>query len=71
MTQSIYLRPGTMAYAASKLGVSLPTVYRLVRDGRLRTYRIGRAQRCTDEAIRDCIARLEAETRTGRTAVAP
>jgi excisionase family DNA binding protein len=51
-----------MAYAAAKLGVRLPTAYKLAHEGRLRTYQIGRARRCTEEAISDCIRRLEAET---------
>jgi excisionase family DNA binding protein len=58
-----YLKPGSMPYAAAKLGVSLPIVYRLVKDGRLRTYRIGRAHRCSDQAIQDCIHTLEQQTR--------
>jgi excisionase family DNA binding protein len=65
---SEYLRPGSMPYAAAKLGVSLPTAYKLAREGRLRTYQIGRARRCTDDAIAQCIALLEAETRTRGTA---
>ena len=63
MTESVFLRPGSMSWAAAKLGVSLPITYRLVREGRLRTYQIGRARRCTDEAVSECIKTLEAETR--------
>jgi len=58
-----YLKPGSMPYAAAKLGVSLPIVYKLIKEGRLRSYRIGRAHRCSDDAIADCIRSLEAETR--------
>ena len=61
-----------MPYAAAKLGISLPSTYRLAREGRLRTYQIGRARRCTDEAISDCIRTLEAETRAkGSSLLAP
>jgi excisionase family DNA binding protein len=58
---SDYLRPGSIPYASAKLGVSLPTTYKLIKQGYLRTYRIGRAHRCTDEAIADCIRTLEGE----------
>jgi excisionase family DNA binding protein len=57
-----YLRPGSIPYAAAKLGISLPTAYKLIKQGYLRTYRIGRAHRCTDEAIATCIRTLESET---------
>lgn len=52
----------TLAYAGARLGASLPTVYRLIRDGKLRTYKIGaKGRRISDQAIADCIALLEAE----------
>lgn len=60
---SEYLRPGSLPFAAAKIRVSVPTVYRLIRQGYLRTYRVGRAHRCTDEAIADCIRTLESESR--------
>ncbi len=56
---SEYLRPGSIPYAAARLGVSVPTTYKLIKQGYLRTYRIGRAHRCADDAIADCIRTLE------------
>jgi excisionase family DNA binding protein len=57
------VRPGSMAYAAAKLRVSVPTAYRLAHEGHLRTYLVGRARRVSDQAIEDCIRSLEAQTR--------
>lgn len=61
-------KPGSLKYAAAKIGVSLPTLYLLIASGKLRTYHIGRAHRVSDEAIANCIEQLEedsAEARAG------
>jgi excisionase family DNA binding protein len=56
------IKPFTLAYAGAKLGASLPTVYRLIHTGKLRTYKVGvKGRRVSDAAIADCIALLEAE----------
>lgn len=55
-------KPGSLSAAARKLGVSLPTLYDLIKAGKLRTYHVGRAHRCSEAAIADCIAQLEAES---------
>ena len=60
-----YVRPDSIQHAAAKLGVSIPTVYQLIKARKLRVYRIGRAIRVTDEAIAECICELEADTRAG------
>jgi excisionase family DNA binding protein len=52
----------SMGYAAAQIGVCKRTAYDLVRRGILRTYKVGRARRCTDAAIADAIRRLEAAT---------
>ena len=52
-------RPGSLKYAAAKIGVSLPTVYRLIEAGKLRSYHIGRAHRVSPESIADCVSLLE------------
>ena len=56
---------GTKAHnlrqVAERLGVTLPTVYKLIRDQKLRTFHVGTAHRVSDEALRDCIKHLEAE----------
>jgi len=51
----------TLRQVAERLGVTLPTVYKLVRDRKLRTFHIGTAHRVSDDALRDCIKHLEAE----------
>lgn len=55
-------KPGSLKYAASKLGCSLPTLYELISGGKLRSYHIGRAHRVGEQAIADCIALLEQES---------
>lgn len=52
---------GTIAYAAHRLGLSRPTIYRLIESGHLATYKIGRAHRTTDAALDQCVARLMQE----------
>ena len=59
-------KPGSLKYAAAKLGVSLPMVYRLIEAGKLRSYHIGRAHRVSPESIADCIALLERESQGAR-----
>lgn len=55
-------RPGSLAHAAGKIGCSLPTIYQLIADGKLRSYHIGRAHRVAEQAILDCISLLESES---------
>jgi excisionase family DNA binding protein len=56
-------KPHSVAYACEKLGVSKPTIYALMREGKLRSYLVGdRGRRFSDQAISDCIRLLEAET---------
>jgi excisionase family DNA binding protein len=54
-------KPGSLKYAAAKIGCSLPKVYELITAGKLRSYHIGRAHRVSEQAIADCIALLEQE----------
>jgi excisionase family DNA binding protein len=58
-------KPFSVAYGCAQLGISVPTFYGLVNSGRLRTYKIGRARRVSDQAISDCIKLLESETAQG------
>jgi excisionase family DNA binding protein len=64
MAETYFLRPGSIPYAAAKLAISVPSVYRLIREKKLRIYRIGRAVRISDSAIADCIRKLEEEARS-------
>ena len=54
-------KPGSLQYAAARLGCSLPTLYELIAAGKLRSYHIGRAHRVSEQAIADCIMLLEQE----------
>ncbi len=54
-------RPGSLKYAAARIGVSLPILYALIKAGKLRSYHIGRAHRVSEQSIADCIALLETE----------
>lgn len=54
-------KPGTVPFAAQCLGISIPSTYKLIHQGKLRTYTVGRARRVTDQAIHACIALLENE----------
>lgn len=56
-------RAGSLRAAAARIGVSLPTLYKLIDSGELRTYHVGRAHRVSDDAVRECVARLEQESR--------
>ena len=62
-------KPRSLKYAAAKIGVSLPTVYRLIEAGKLRSYHIGRAHRVSPESIADCVALLERENQERTTGV--
>ena len=68
-TQKETAKPGSLKYAAAKIGVSLPTVYRLIEAGKLRSYHIGRAHRVSPESIADCLALLERENQERTTGV--
>jgi excisionase family DNA binding protein len=61
-------RPGSLKAAAVAIGVSLPTLYKLIDGGKLRTYHVGRAHRVSAEAIAECIKQLEGESAQGRAA---
>src|SRR5215469_2213719 len=61
MSSASFLKPGSRAYAAAKIGCSLPTLYQLIATGKLRSYHIGRAHRISEQAILDCISLLESE----------
>jgi excisionase family DNA binding protein len=50
------VRPPSLRYAARGIGVSMPTLYRLISEGKLRSYHVGRAHRVSEDAIRDCVA---------------
>jgi len=65
MSKARALRPGSLAYAAAKIGCSLPTLYQLIAAGKLRSYHIGRAHRVSEQAILDCISLLERENAQG------
>ena len=45
--------------------ISRQTIYNLINAGRLKTFRIGRRRFCSDQAIRECIATLEAKEANG------
>lgn len=59
---------GRIPHAARRLAVSIPTTYRLIAEGKLRSYKIGRAHRVSDLAIADCIALLEQQHAESRKA---
>jgi len=61
-------KPGSLKYAAAKIGCSLPTLYELIDAGKLRSYHIGRAHRVGEQAIVDCIALLEQVSAQARSA---
>ena len=45
--------------------VSRQTIYNLINAGLLKTFKIGRRRFCSDQAIRECIATLEAKEANG------
>jgi excisionase family DNA binding protein len=69
--ESITARTGSLRAAAARIGVSLPTLYKLIDSGKLRTYHVGRAHRASEEAVRDCIALLEQEGRANSRPTSP
>jgi len=64
-TRSNSPKPQTVEYACARIGISRPTLYDLISSGKLRSYKVGRARRVSDEAIMDCVKLLEAETAQG------
>ena len=56
-------KPGSLKWAAEKIGVTLPTLYQLMAEGKLRSFYVGRAHRISEAAILDCIETLEGENR--------
>jgi excisionase family DNA binding protein len=46
-------QPPSLRCAARTIGVSMPTLYRLISEGKLRSYHVGRAHRVSEDAIRD------------------
>jgi excisionase family DNA binding protein len=57
--------PQSVEYACAKIGISRATLYGLINSGKLRSYKVGRARRVSDEAITDCVKALEADTAQG------
>jgi excisionase family DNA binding protein len=57
------LRINSLPWAGSVIGVSLPSVYKLIREKKLRAFKFGRATRTTIEFVQECIVRLELESR--------
>jgi excisionase family DNA binding protein len=57
-------QPPSLRYAARTIGVSMPTLYRLISEGKLRSYHVGRAHRVSEDAIRECVTALEHESAT-------
>lgn len=58
-------RPASREYAAAKIGVSLPTLDKLIEEGKLRSYKVGKRRLISEEAITDCIALLECSNLKG------
>lgn len=54
--------PGSLQHAAYRIGITVPTLYKLIYAGKLRTYYVGRRRLVSDQAIEDCVQLLEAET---------
>lgn len=61
-------KPNSVGRAAARLGLSRPSIYRLIAEGKLRSYCVGRGRRITDEAVDECIELLERETASRRAA---
>lgn len=45
---------GSLIRAALQLGLSLPTVYKLVREGKPATNHVGHAHRVREDVTREC-----------------
>lgn len=54
----------TMLEAQNRLKVSGPTLYKLISQNKLKTYKIGRRRFTTIESIEKLISSLENEART-------
>lgn len=52
--------PRTPEYAAASWGVSISTLYRMVRDGRAHAHRVGKNLRFSDEEISRVLRTCEA-----------
>jgi excisionase family DNA binding protein len=61
-------KTGSMDYACERIGVSEPTLYKLIRSGHLRTFTVGRRRLTTDTAIDACLERLMREQAAPREA---
>jgi excisionase family DNA binding protein len=57
--QSVQRAALTMEQIAEALSCSKPTVYRLVSDGHLATFLIGRKRYASPKAVHACVERLE------------
>lgn len=57
-----------MEEAMDALRISRATIYDLVNNGKLRTYKIGRRRFCTHDAIIQCQHALEEEAQRSATA---
>lgn len=55
------LNPRTIREAQERLKISRPTIYKLIADGALKTYKIGRRRFTADEYIDGCIEKLTAK----------
>lgn len=51
----------SMNDAALSLDISRPTLYKLIRNQDLRTYRVGKRRFCTRDALVECQHELEAD----------
>jgi excisionase family DNA binding protein len=59
------VKPHSVEHACVAIGVSRATLYKLINRGVLRTYQVGRGRRISENAIRECVEALEAETVQG------
>ncbi|CAG1021533.1 hypothetical protein MTYM_01063 [Methylococcales bacterium] len=57
--------PLSVNEARQSLRVSRASLYKLINDGTLRTFKLGGRRFTTDRAIQDCIATLEQRTAQG------
>lgn len=54
-------QPFTMGEARIRLKISQPTLYRLINENKLKTYKIGRRRFTTETSINECVETLEKE----------
>ena len=64
MSDSRTYRQRGCHYMGDRIWPTMPTLYRLISEGKLRSYHVGRAHRVSEDAVRDCVAALEQETAT-------